>query len=132
MQSHLRTADIGKLGDGIRDFIRKLHKRKLDTYITELDVNDDGLSDEDVPQQDRDVATVYKHYLEEVLKETSVKAVLTWGLADQQSWLEGEKWRPKHPEREQRPLLLRVSDGVYSAKPAFYSMRAAIDGAKKR
>ena len=132
VQSHLRTAEIGSLGDGIRDCIRKLGKRKLDTFLTELDVNDDGLSEEDVPQQDRDVATVYKHYLEEVLKEKSVKAVLTWGLADPQSWLQEEKSRTKHPDRAQRPLLLSVSDGVYSPKPAFYAMRAAIDGAKRR
>ena len=132
VQSHLRTGDIAKLGDGIHDFVKKLGKRKLDTFVTEIDVNDDGLSDEDTDQQDRDVATVYRHYLNEVLKEKSVKAVLTWGLADEQSWLAGEKWRPKHPDRAQRPLLLSVSDGVYSPKPAFYAVRSAIDGVKRR
>ena len=132
IQSHLRTSDIAKLGDGIQDFIKKLKKRKLDTFVTELDVNDDGLSEEDVPQQDRDVATVYRHYLEETLKEKSVQAVLLWGLADQQSWLEAAKERPKHPNRAERPLLLSVSDGVYSPKPAFYATRMAIDGAKHR
>ncbi len=132
IQSHLRTGDIAKLGDGIHDFIKKLHKRKLQTFITELDVDDDGLGEEDVAQQDRDVATVYKHYLEEVLKEPSVMAVLLWGLADQQSWLEDEKRRVKHPDRAQRPLLLSVSDATYSPKPAFYATRMAIDGAKRR
>ena len=132
VQAQLRTADIGALGDGLRDFIKRLGKHKLDTFLTELDVNDDGLSDEDVPQQDRDVAAVYKHVLEEVLKERSVRAVLTWGLADQQSWLQQEKSRTKHPDRAQRPLLLSVSDGVYSPKPAFYAMRSAMAGAKQR
>ena len=132
IQSHLRTGDIARLGDGMHDFVKKLRKRKLDTFVTEIDVNDDGLSDEDMAQQDRDVATVYRHYLDELLKEPSVKAVLTWGLADQQSWLMGETSRPKHPDRAQRPLLLSVSDGVYSPKPAFYAVRSAIDGAKRR
>lgn len=132
IQSHLRTGDIASLGDGVHDFIKKLHKRRLDSFITEMDVNDDGLSEEDVTQQDRDVATVYKHYLQEVLKEQSVKAVLTWGLADQQSWLQAEKERPKRPDRAQRPLLLGVSDGVYSPKPAFYATRSALDEAKRR
>ncbi len=132
IQSHLRTGDITKLGDGVEDFLKKLSKRKLDVFLTELDVNDDGLAEEDVPQQDRDVATVYRHYLEQALKERSVKAVLTWGLADQQSWLQAAKERPKHPDRAQRPLLLSVSDGVYSPKPAFYATRLAIDGAKRR
>ncbi len=132
IQSHLRTGDIAFLGEGVHEFLKKLHKRKLDTFITELDVNDDGLSDEDVAQQDRDVATVCKHYLEAVLKEQTVKAVLAWGLADQQSWLQTEKERTKHPDRAQRPLLLGVSDDVYSPKPAFYATRQAIDGAKRR
>ena len=132
IQSHLRTGDIGKLGDGVLGFVKTLAKRRLETFVTELDVNDDGLSDEDVTQQDRDVATVYKHYLEEVLKEKSVKAVLTWGLADGQSWLAGEKWRVKHPDRAQRPLLLSETEGIYSPKPAFYAMRSALDTAKHR
>ena len=132
IQAHLRTADIGLLGGGIRDLIKKLGKRKLETFVTELDVNDDGLSDEDILQQDRDVATVYKHFLQEVLAEKSVKAVLTWGLADSQSWLQQAKSRTKHPDRAQRPLLLSVSDGIYSPKPAFYALRAAIDEAKHR
>ena len=132
VQSHLRTGDVSLLGDGLRDFLRKLHKRRLDALLTELDVNDDGLPDEEVPQQDRDVAAVYRHYLEETLKEPCVKAVLAWGLADQQSWLQAAKERPKHPDSAQRPLLLSVNDGVYSPKPAFYAARLAIDGAKRR
>ena len=132
VQSHLRTGDVTLLGDGLRDFVRKLHKRRLETFLTELDVNDDGLPDEEVPQQDRDVAAVYRHYLEGTLKEPGVKAVVTWGLADQQSWLQATKERPKHPDRAQRPLLLSESDGVYSPKPAFYATRLAIDEAKRR
>ena len=132
VQSHLRTGDIGLLGEGMRAFLKKLQKLKLDALITELDVNDDGLMEETLPQQDRDVAAVYKHYLDEVLKEPSVKAVLTWGLADQQSWLQAGTERTKHPDRVSRPLLLSVSEGLYSPKPAFYATRLAIDGAKRR
>ncbi len=132
VQSHLRTGNITELGPGIRDFIHRVGKMGLRVYVTELDVNDDGLADEDVAQQDRDVSTVYRHYLETVLKESAVKAVLTWGVADPQSWLAGERWRPKHPERAQRPLLLSLADGVYQAKPEFYAVRDALDGAKRR
>ena len=132
LQSHLRTGDITLLGDGMRDFLKKLQKQKLEVFVTELDVSDDGLTEEPVSQQDRDVATVYKHYLDEVLKEPALKAVLTWGLADQQSWLQAEKERTKHPDRAPRPLLLSVSEGVYSPKQAFYATRLAIDGAKRR
>ena len=133
IQSHLRTGDIGALGPGIHDFVRKVGKLGLRVYLSEMDVNDDGLADDQgISQQDGDVAFVYRHYLEAVLQEPSVKALLTWGLADSQSWLAGDKWRPKHPDRAQRPLLFSVSDGAYAAKPAWYAVRNAIDAVKRR
>ena len=133
VQSHLRTGDLDQLGPGIHDFVARVGRMGLRVYLSEMDVNDDGLvADEDVAQQDRDVAGVYQHYLEALLKEPSVKALLTWGLADSQSWLQGEKWRPLHPDREQRPLLLSEVEGAYTAKAAFYAVRNAIDGVKRR
>ena len=133
VQSHLRTGDIGALGPGIHGFVQRIGKMGLRVYLSEMDVNDDGLADDQgVSQQDGDVAFVYRHYLEAVLKEPAVKALLTWGLADPQSWLAGAKWRPKHPDRAQRPLLFRESDGVYTAKPAFYAVRNAIDGTRRQ
>ncbi len=133
VQSHIKTGNVTQLGDGIRDFAGKARKMGLQVFITELDVNDDGLPEEGLEQQDRDVAAVYKRYLEAMLKEPSVRAVLTWGVADGQSWLQGERFRPKHPERRQRPLPFLVDDaGAYRAKPAYFAMRDAIDGAKRR
>ena len=133
IQSHLRTGNIDQLGPGIHEFVQRMGKMGLRVYLSELDVTDDGLADgQDERQQDRDVAAVYQHYLEAVLKEPAVKALLTWGLADSQSWLAGAKWRPKHPDRAQRPLLLSQTDGAYAAKPAFYAVRNAIDAVKRR
>ena len=133
IQSHLKTGNITLLGDGIRDFVGKARKMGLQVFLTELDVDDDGLPEEDMGQQDRDVAAVYRHYLDAMLKEPAVKAVVTWGVADGQSWLQGERWRPKHPERMQRPLpFLTDEQGAYRAKPAYFAMRDAVDGAKAR
>ena len=133
IQSHLRTDNIGRLGDGLRDFTRHARKLKLEVYLTELDVNDDGLPAEDTNQQDRDVAAVYHHYLETMLKEQSIKAVLTWGVADQQSWLQNEKWRIKSPERKPRPLPFSLDENnAYLPKPAFYAMRDSFDKARRR
>ncbi len=133
VQSHLKTANIAKLGEGIREFAGKARKMGLQVFVTELDVDDDSLPDEEALQQDRDVATVYGHYLAQMLQERSVTAVLTWGLADGQSWLQGEKSRVKHPQRMQRPLPFLVDEnGTYRAKPAYFAMRDAVDGAKRR
>ena len=133
IQSHIKTGDITNLGDGIRDFAGKMRRLGLQVFLTELDVNDDGLPEEPVEQQDRDVAAVYRHYLDAMLKEPAVRAMLTWGVADEQSWLQGERWRSKHPERGQRPLPFLVDEeGAYRAKPAYFAMRDAIEGAKAR
>lgn len=133
VQSHIKTGDVTQLGDGIREFAGAARKMGLQVFVTELDVNDDGLPDEDAEQQDRDVAAVYRHYLDAVLKETAVKAVLTWGVADGHSWLQGERFRPKHPDRMQRPLPFLVDEaGAYRAKPAYFAMVDAVNGAKRR
>lgn len=133
VQSHLKTSNIAKLGAGIRDFVRTLDKMGLPVFLTELDVDDDALADEEMLQQDKDVAAVYEHYLAEMLGERNVRAVLVWGVADSQSWLQGEKWRTKHPTRMERPLPFLLDEaGQYRAKPAFFAMRDAIDAAKHR
>jgi endo-1,4-beta-xylanase len=135
IQSHLKGTNAVRLGEGIADFSDAMRKMKLEVYLTELDVDDDSLPQEPVSQQDLDVADVYKRYLTAMLKGPAVKAVLTWGLANEQSWLQAEKRRVKHPERKERPLLFTGAEGgggPYVATPAFYAVRAAIDAAKKR
>ena len=133
IQSHLKTGDVTRLGDGVREFAKRGGKLGLQVFVTELDVNDDGLPDEPLEQQDRDVAAVYRHYLDALLKEEAVTAVLLWGVADGQSWLQGERWRQRHPERMQRPLPFLVDEaGAYRAKPAYFALRGSLDRAKSR
>ncbi len=133
IQSHLRTTDVIRLGDGIRAFANQLRKQHLAVFVTELDVNDDSLPDLETLQADKDVAAVYRRYLDAMLESPATRAVLTWGVADSQSWLQGEKWRPKHPNRPQRPLPFLIDEtGQYRVKPAFFAIRDSLDTAKPR
>jgi endo-1,4-beta-xylanase len=73
---------------------------------------------------------VYGSYLAAALQGPGVKAVLTCGVSDRNSWLnKGTRFRPVHPERLQRPLPFDVD---YAQKPAFVAMQTSFDGARKR
>jgi endo-1,4-beta-xylanase len=94
-----------------------------------MDVNDDAVETNDVGERDMIVAGVYRDYLTKVLEGPEVKAVLTWGATDKNSWLNSGKIRKVHPERMQRPLPF---DADYAPTPAFFAMRECFDKAKKR
>jgi endo-1,4-beta-xylanase len=93
-------------------------------------VNDDAVQDSDTAARDRVIADVYRDYLSIALESTAVKAVLTWGLTDAHTWLNGIKsHREKRPDRRQRPLPF---DADYKPTPAFFAMRDAFDKARSR
>jgi endo-1,4-beta-xylanase len=93
-------------------------------------INDDAVAAEDIADRDKIVAEVYRSYLSAVLDGPEVKAVLTWGTSDKNSWLNsGTKFRKQHPNRLQRPLPF---DPDYVPTPAFFAMRESFDKAKKR
>jgi endo-1,4-beta-xylanase len=103
IQSHLSAADpSGKpptYGPGLMALIVQVRAMGLKVLIAELDVNDRHLPAA-IPARDASVAAVYASYLETVLADPAVIAVLTWGITDQYSWLNGEGSRPDHlPER---------------------------------
>jgi endo-1,4-beta-xylanase len=102
----------------------------LQVFVTELDVNDDSVATEDVGERDKIVGDVYRSYLTAALAGPEVKAVLTWGTSDKNTWLNnGTKFRKQHPDRLQRPLPF---DPDYAPPPAFFAMRESFDQAKKR
>jgi endo-1,4-beta-xylanase len=95
----------------------------LKIFITEMDVNDRELA-EDAAVRDEAVAALYGSYLDVVLAEPAVTCVLTWGITDRHTWLNGEDARADHlPER---CLPFGEVDGRPDvAKPAFFAMRKA-------
>jgi endo-1,4-beta-xylanase len=130
IQSHLHAVSKDGFSRGVRELIDGANTLGLQVFITELDVNDDGVATADVAERDKLVADVYRSYLTTALDGLEVKAVLTWGVSDKSTWLNnGTKFRKQHPERLQRPLPF---DPDYAPAPAFFAMRDSFDKAKKR
>jgi endo-1,4-beta-xylanase len=130
VQSHLHAVGKGGFSRGVRELLDGAKALGLQVFVTELDVNDDAVSAEDMSEQDRIVADVYRTYLTAALDGPEVKAVLTWGASDKNTWLnKGTKYRKQHPERLQRPLPFAPD---YTPAPPFFAMREAFDKAKKR
>jgi endo-1,4-beta-xylanase len=128
IQSHL-LAFGPQPGAGLVSLIREAAKMGLEAYVTEMDVNTRTLPGG--PElQDGAVAEVYRSYLNLVLPEPNLKAVLTWGVSDGQSWLNHsrEKWALRPDGARQRPLLF---DEQFQPAPAFFAARTALDTARQ-
>jgi endo-1,4-beta-xylanase len=97
VQSHISAG--GEYGRGLADFLAAVSALGLEIYLTEMDVNDRKLGP-DAATRDKAVAATYREYLDLVLKNPAVKSVLTWGITDEFTWLNGEDAREDHlPER---------------------------------
>jgi endo-1,4-beta-xylanase len=130
IQSHIHAGASQTFGKGLRDLIDAAQSMDLEVYLTELDVNDDAVQDNDIAVRDRIVAGVYRDYLADALQGKAVKAVLTWGMTDGDTWLNRIKsHKEKQPNRPQRPLPF---DADYKPTPAFFAMRDAFDHAPRR
>ena len=130
IQSHIRAGGTTGFSRGVRELLDGAKALGLQVFVTELDVNDDAVTTEETADRDKAVAEVYRTYLTAALEGPEVKAVLTWGVTDKNTWLNnGTKFRKQHPERLQRPLPF---DPDYQPAPAFFAMREAFDAAKKR
>lgn len=128
IQSHL-LAFGPRPGTGLVSLVREAAKMGLEAYVTEMDVNTRTLAGG--PElQDAAVAEVYKSYLDLLLPEPNVKAVLTWGITDGHSWLNQsrEKWAVRPDGARQRPLPF---DEQFQPTPSFFAMRAALDTARR-
>jgi endo-1,4-beta-xylanase len=127
IQSHLQ-ANGPRPGAGIVNLIRSAAEMGLEVYVTEMDVNTHALPGG--PElQDAAVADVYRSYLDLVLREPNVKAVLTWGITDRFTWLNQIKqpWTQRGDGARQRPLPF---DDDYAPAPAYFAMRNAYDTAR--
>ena len=130
IQSHIHAVSNYGFSKGVRELSDGAKALGLQVFITELDVNDDVVASSDTGDRDRIVAEVYRNYLTTALEGSEVKAVLTWGASDRNTWLnKGKKFRQQHPDRLQRPLPF---DPDYAPAPAFFAMRESFDKAKKR
>jgi endo-1,4-beta-xylanase len=126
LQSHLKAHHQLPDWTAMHGFMSAIEKLDLSIFVTELDVDDSELPD-DVNERDAAVAQIYGDYLRNILQHKSVKAVLTWGLTDGDSWLNSPARRKNG--RAQRPLPF---DSDLKPKPAFYAMVDAVKGAPAR
>jgi endo-1,4-beta-xylanase len=130
IQSHLHAVSKDGFSKSLQELTNGAKALGLQVFVTELDVNDDAVATEDIPERDKVVADVYRNYLTAALDGPEVKAVLTWGASDKNSWLNGRSMhRKQHPDRLQRPLPF---DPDYAPAPAFFAIRDSFDKAKKR
>ncbi|BCP51882.1 beta-xylanase [Kaistia sp. 32K] len=127
LQGHLQP---GRPFDdaGFADFLHEIAERKVEIWITELDVDDSSFAD-DIPERDAAVAARYRDFLGAVLAVPAVTTVITWQLADSASWYD-------HAARELDPDAARLPrplpfDEQFRPKPAFDAMVAAFGAATK-
>lgn len=125
IQSHVKAAQPYGFGKGLTDYMESIRQMSLEIYLTELDVNEDDITTDDVAQRDSGVAQTYRDYLRVALANPAVKQVLTWDLSDRFTWLNGgPTHRRKQPNRPQRSLPF---DRDYRPKEAFFAMRDSFD-----
>jgi endo-1,4-beta-xylanase len=130
IQSHIHAVSKDGFSKGVRELLDGAKALGLQVFVTELDVNDDDVPTLDMAERDKIVADIYRSYLTAALYGTEVKAVLTWGTSDKNTWLNnGTKFRKQHPDRLQRPLPF---DPDYAPTPAFFAMRESFDKAQMR
>ena len=126
LQAHLHATGKAETWSGLERFLDSVERMGLQIFVTELDVDDVELPT-DISARDAAVAKLYGDFLKRVLARQSVKAVLTWGISDANTWLNARHPRPDGQRK--RPLPF---DSDMRPKPAFYAILDAINIAPRR
>jgi endo-1,4-beta-xylanase len=128
IQAHLNANRFARSFDtaAYRTFLSNVAARGLSIFITEMDVQDDGLK-ADITTRDAGVADVYARYLSVALQEPAVKIVLNFGLSDRYTWLQEDY--PRRDGAARRPLPF---DENLQPKPAYNAILQAFQNAPSR
>jgi endo-1,4-beta-xylanase len=98
--------------------------------ITELDVLDVEFTPA-ITARDADVAALYRIFLDTVLDERAVKAIVTWGLVDRYSWY--NMWYDNRFSRwDRQPARPLLFDNSLHPKPAYFAVLGALRRAEIR
>jgi endo-1,4-beta-xylanase len=124
VQSHIGAGE--KFGRGLTDFLAEIQAMGLEIELTEMDVNDRHLP-ADAAVRDKAVAATCRDYLGLALRNPAMKTVLTWGITDAHTWLNGEDAREDHLPERCLPF-----DAELNPVDAFWAIRGALDEAVKR
>ena len=128
VQAHLQGGFFSSFFDpkGYRRFLSEVADRGLKILITELDVLDDDMPAVICPR-DKEVADVYRRYLDVALDEPAVVTLMTFGLSDRYTWLQEDF--PRDDGARRRPLFF---DTKLRPKPALRALRNALRHARPR
>jgi endo-1,4-beta-xylanase len=126
LQAHLHANTKPETWSGLERFLDSVEQLGLQIFVTELDVDDSDLPG-DISERDAAVAKMYGDFLKRVLARKSVKAVLTWGISDANTWLNS-----RHPRSDGLPKRPLPFDPEMKPTPAFYAMLDAIGNAPVR
>jgi endo-1,4-beta-xylanase len=131
LQGHLETEKMPNFNEKVFEgVLRELTDRGLEIMITELDVIDRG-SPADIKRRDAEVAAAYRRYLDVALANPSVKAVITWGLSDRDSWITNGQYKQTVRADGLKPRPLPF-DADYVPKPAYAAIAEALNAAPPR
>lgn len=119
VQAHLSAGT--EYGRGLAEFLAQVQAMGLELYVTEMDVNDRRIGP-DTEARDKAVAATYRQFLDLVLKQSAVTSVLTWGITDKYTWLNGEDAREDHLPERCLPF-----DKELNPVEAFYAIQAAFN-----
>ena len=110
LQAHLH-AELEIDTHGLAEFVTELRAWGLEVLVTELDVDDQKLTGTQA-ERDAIVAKRVDDLLTAISTSGPVRSILTWGISDRYSWINGTFTRKdKQPNR---PLPL---DGEFKPKP---------------
>ena len=119
MQGHLFAYGAQVDQRKLAAFLHEIRGMGLKILVTEHDVDDSG-GPLDITQRDTTVADASRRFLDVMLAEPSLMAVLTWGLSDK--FLDKPGWRDQLVGRTPRMLPL---DSSYQRKPMWTAMARA-------
>ena len=107
---------------GFADFLHKLAERKIEIFITEFDVDDEGYPEAEAAR-DRAVAGRAATSPNAPRAGPAATAVITWGLSDRYTWWRDPATMQAHGlDRLARPLPY---DDMLQRKPMWHAMAEA-------
>lgn len=107
---------------GRQQFLQQLRDLGMQILITECDVDDTRLPT-DIATRDRDVANVYKSYLEDTIADGNVKRVIFWTPCDKGNWYDADSSHQRADGLLHRPGLWAAN---MSKKSSWYAVASVI------
>ncbi|MGG5885831.1 endo-1,4-beta-xylanase [Falsiroseomonas sp. HC035] len=129
MQAHLQAGQPFDAGEW-RGFLAEVASLGLTIDVTELDVNDAALP-APVAARDEAAAALVRRFLDATLAEPAVRAVVTWGLSDRESWVRQGRL-PEHRRRDRAQARPLPFDEALRRKPMWAAIAGALDAAPTR